>query len=101
MKELRTKPNRLDKRRPERDFHAEMEGLDQEKRPATTDASIAHKAIRYLRQNGLTIRQGWTVNGKPPADVKDYLDAMIEGCFPTDEDELEEQVIELIEASEQ
>jgi len=58
---------------------------------------IARRAIKYLKKHGLTIHQGWTINGKPSADVQEYLDSMIEACFPTDEDELEDQVVELIE----
>ncbi len=58
---------------------------------------IARRAIKYLKKHGLTIHQGWTINGEPPAAMRDYLDSMIEGCFPTDENEVEKQVVELIE----
>lgn len=57
---------------------------------------IAQEAISYLKTHGLTIDQGWHLNGKPPSDVAGYLDRVIEGCFPTDEDELTEQVIGMI-----
>jgi hypothetical protein len=63
----------------------------------TDEARIAKKAIRYLKRHGLTITQGWQINGTPPESVREYLDGMIEGCFPTDEDELEKEVIGLIE----
>ena len=63
----------------------------------TTPTSIAHRAIQYLRRHGLTITEGWRINGEPPSDVRDYLDGMIAACFPSDEDEVEEQVIALIE----
>jgi hypothetical protein len=58
---------------------------------------IAHVAIGYLRDHGLSIDQGWHLNGEPPQDVEEYLDGMIESCFPTDEDELTERVIDMIE----
>lgn len=62
-----------------------------------TEREIATEAIAYLRKYGLTITTGWQVNGQPPADVREYLDGVIEGCFPTDEAELEDQVIDWIE----
>ena len=58
---------------------------------------IAKKAIAYLKKHGLTIDTGWHLNGTPPEDIAEYLDSVIVGCFPTDEDELKKQVIELIE----
>jgi hypothetical protein len=58
---------------------------------------IAQEAINYLKTHGLTIDQGWHLNGKPPWEVQSYLDSMIESCFPVDEDELAEQVIDMIE----
>jgi hypothetical protein len=61
------------------------------------ETGIALEAINYLKEHGLSIGQGWQVNGEPPRDVRTYLDGMIETCFPTDEHELAEQVIELIE----
>jgi hypothetical protein len=64
---------------------------------STDDKRIAQEAIQYLKDHGLTIMTGWKTNGEPPAEVREYLDAYIEGCFPTDEGELEEQVTELIE----
>jgi len=58
---------------------------------------IAKEAIAYLKKPGLTIDTGWHLNGTPPEDVAEYLDSVIVGCFPTDESELVEQVIDLIE----
>ena len=64
---------------------------------SSDEARIAKKAIRYLKRHGLTITNGWKINGTPPEEVREYLDGMIESCFPTDEDELEEEVIGLME----
>ena len=58
---------------------------------------IAQEAINYLKAHGLTIDRGWHLNGKPPSDVATYLDSMIGGRFPTHENELVEQVVEMIE----
>jgi hypothetical protein len=58
---------------------------------------IAEEAINYLKTHGLTIDQGWHLNGTPPTDVAEYLDSIIESRFPTDENELTEQVAEMIE----
>lgn len=59
---------------------------------------IAQEAISYLKAHGLTIDDGWHINGDPPPDVATYLDCMIGNFFPVDEGELEEQVLAQIEA---
>lgn len=63
----------------------------------TKERRIAQEGISFLKDHGLTIDQGWQLNGKPPQDVEEYLNATIECCFPSDEDEVVKQAIELIE----
>ena len=58
---------------------------------------IAQEAMSFLQTHGLTINRGWHLNGNPASDVREYLDGLIESCFPTDEAELTGQVIEMIE----
>jgi len=65
-------------------------------RESETRHRTAEMAMSYLETHGLTIDQGWHLNGNPPPDVAEYLDGLIEGCFPTDEAELTQQVIEMI-----
>ena len=64
----------------------------------TEEKCIARKAIQYLRQHGLTITNGWEINGVPTREMRGYLNGVIESCFPSDEDELEDRVIEIIES---
>lgn len=64
----------------------------------TEEKRIAQRAIHYLRQHGLTITDGWNINGTPPVEVRSYLGGVIQSCFPTDEDELADRVIEMIQS---
>jgi hypothetical protein len=68
-----------------------------EYRETETRHRLAEKSMRFLEAHGLTINRGWHLNGNPPSDVGEYLDSLIESCFPTDEAELTKQVIEMIE----
>jgi hypothetical protein len=77
---------------------------DEDKRSAVAEYEetadrhrIAEEATCFLETHGLTIKKGWDLNSNPPSDVREYLDGLIESCFPTDEAELTEQVIEMIE----
>ena len=63
----------------------------------TKERRIAEEAINYLKSHGLTIHQGWQLNGNLPQEVAQYLNGTIECCFPSDEDEVVDQVIEMIE----
>lgn len=61
------------------------------------ERELRKRAAAYLKKHGLTIDNCWQLNGEPPEDAGNYLNAMISGCFPADEDEVREQVLELIQ----
>ena len=64
---------------------------------SVNEKQTAQEAINYLKKHGLTIHQCYEINGEPPQDVAAYLSGRIDACFPSDEDEVAEQVIDMVE----
>jgi hypothetical protein len=46
------------------------------------EIGLARRAIKHLKENGITVHEaGYTINGEPPPDVKEYVDSMIAFVF--------------------
>ena len=59
---------------------------------------IAREAIEYLKEHGLDFDVTWNFRGgKPSPEIEEYLDGHIDSCFPSDPDEVAEQVIDMVE----
>lgn len=62
------------------------------------EKGIARRAIEYLKKHGLSFDVTWKLGGDaPPPEIEECLDGHVQSCFPSDPEEVAEQVIEMIE----